>query len=89
MRLFGRNHRKHRENGASGNGSEPRADETASGLKAMKELWDIEPKKRVEPVEGEVVTDIYATPRPNGVPPRRRYQPRNRPPADGEFIPPY
>jgi hypothetical protein len=89
MKLFGRNHRKHREDGASGEGSETGANKTAPGLKAIKDLWDIAPKKRVERVEGEVVTDIYATPRPNGVPPRRKYQNRRRPDADGEFIPPY
>ncbi|HMP77066.1 MAG TPA: hypothetical protein PKE12_12295 [Kiritimatiellia bacterium] len=87
MNLFGRNQRRKR--GESGGETGAKAGETAPGLRVMKELWDISPKKRVERVEGEVVTDIYATQRPNGVPRRRNPQHRPRPNENGEFTPPY
>lgn len=86
MSIFGRFQRKKRKP----RDEEPpalRADETAPGVRAMKELWQIQAKKPVERVQGEIVTDIYVTPRPNGIPPRRRV--RDPSPALEDFSPPY
>lgn len=64
------------------------ASKTAPGLRAIKDLWQIENKKPVEHIDGEVVTDIYSTHRPNGIP-RRRNPPRRRSGEDEEYTPPF
>ncbi len=88
MSIFGRFQRKKRKpREEEDEAPAPRADETAPGVRAMKDLWQIQAKKPVERVQGEVVTDIYATPRPNGVP-RRRHPQHPRPPPE-DFTPPY
>lgn len=87
MSIFGRFERKKRKHHHEPEEPALRADETAPGVRAMKELWQIQAKKPVEPVQGEVVTDIYVTPRPNGIP-RRRHPHSQRPPSE-EFTPPY
>ncbi len=87
MSIFGRFRRKkHASPPAELNGTPP-AGETAPGVRAIRDLWAIEPRPPVERVEGEVVTDIYATQRPNGMP-RRRHQ-RRTPNESDEFTPPF
>lgn len=73
MSLFGHFKRKRKKKDRSPE-DPPRADETAPGLKAIKTLWDIEPKKPQERIRGEVETDIYATQRAHRIP--RRKPPR-------------
>jgi hypothetical protein len=88
MKLFGRRLPKSEPRKTPKGESE--AHKTAPGLRAIKELWQVDAtKKKVEPIEGQVVTDIYATPRNNGIP--RRPHPRRSPPpaADAEYDPPY
>lgn len=85
MRFFGKKFRSKPPPPEKGDSS---AAKTAPGLKAIKDLWQIEKKPPVAPVEGEVVTDIYATSRPNGVP-RRRNPPRHKTPEDEEYKPPF
>lgn len=53
----------------------PPAKETALGIQALRELWDISGARKPERVEGNVQTNIYATGRPNGIPKRPRPRP--------------
>jgi hypothetical protein len=88
MSIFGLFRRKRRKKkNCDEPKADPRPDETAPGVRAMKELWVIDPARPDTRVEGEVVTDIYATQRPNGVP-RRRHPPRRSVGSD-DFVPPY
>lgn len=51
------------------------ANQTAPGVRILKEVWDIKSEKKQERVEGPVNSDIYARkPREQGIPPRHHGQ---------------
>ena len=58
----------------------PRADETAPGVRLIRDLWNIAPEKtRSDKVVTAVTSDIYCMPdHKNGVPPRQRPTPPRR-----------
>lgn len=64
------------------------AGQTAPGVRSIRDLWEIEKKQPITPVEGVVPTDIYSTQRPNGVPHRKNQRRRPRP-GDAEYNPPF
>lgn len=64
------------------------ANQTAAGVRSLRDLWQIEKKQPIAPIEGVVPTDIYNTRRPNGVP--HRSHPRRKSRTEGaDFNPPF
>ena len=56
--------------------SSAKPDETAPGVRALKQLWNIPSKPPKQKPPDDVVSDIYRVPaRKNGVPPRSRGNP--------------
>lgn len=65
------------------------AGQTAPGVRALRDLWQIEKKTPSPRVEGPVATDIYCTARPNGVPHRSRATRRVEMKPAEDYNPPF